>query len=197
VVEGSVLPAVVLAVGLRTAGLQVAVLAAFACSCGLASIRLLRGGRVSGLLVLSIVALATRTAFAVATGDAHVYFLQPVLSTLLVGGAFAITPLVGVPLSWRLANDFVHLPVSLLADARVGATFRRLSFAWALVHLTKALATVVLLWSLPLEQFVLVKPLLSLVLMGSGIALSFGWVRRTLPLGGSHLDPGVRNPDGA
>jgi hypothetical protein len=182
--EGSLVPYVVLAAALRIAGFRTAVVVTLACTLGIATFRWLSGRRVPGILVLSILALAARTVFAVVTGDAVVYFLQPVLATLLVAGAFAGSAILGRPLAWRLANDFVAIPERALADAHLGDFFRRLSFAWACVHLTKATITVWLLWSVSLADFVVLKGVLSIGLMGSAILGSVLWFQRVVSRAG-------------
>jgi intracellular septation protein A len=183
VVEGSLMPYLLLAGALQLAGFRTAVVAALAATLAVAAYRWRARGRVSGILVLSLLTLAVRTGFAVVTGDANVYFLQPVVATVLVAGAFAATACLGRPLAWRLAGDFVVLPEQALEHPHVGAFFRRLSFLWAAVHMTKALLTVWLLWTVPLDQFVLLKGLLSLVLMGGAIGGSVVWFRRAVVTG--------------
>ena len=182
-VEGSLLPFLLLAGALHLAGFRTAVVVALAATLALAAHRWHARGRVSGILVLSLLTLAVRTGFAVVTGDATVYFLQPVAAAVLVGATFAVSACVGRPLAWRLASDFVALPEQALEHPHVGAFFRRLSFLWAAVHMTKAVLTVWLLWTVPLTQFVLLKGLLSLVLMGGAISGSVLWFRRAVLTG--------------
>ena len=180
VIEGSLLPYLLLAGALHVAGFRAAVVVALAATLALAVYRWLAKGRVSGILVLSLLTLAVRTAFAVVTGDAKVYFVQPIVATVIVAGAFAVSAFVGRPLAWRLAGDFVALPETALEHPHLGAFFRRLSVLWAFVHLTKAVVTVWLLWTVPLAQFVVLKGALSIVLMGGAIAGSVLWFRRAV-----------------
>jgi hypothetical protein len=179
-VEGSLVPSVLLAGALQLAGFRTAVVVTLVASFAVAIYRQRSVGRVSGILVLSLLTLTVRTAFAVATGSATFYFLQPVVATVLVGGAFAASALVGRPLAWRLASDFVAIPDQALDHPHVGAFFRRLSFMWSGVQLTKAVVTVWLLWTVPLAQFVLLKGLLSIVLVGGAIGGSLLWFRRAV-----------------
>jgi hypothetical protein len=62
------------------------------------------------------------------------------------------------------------------------------------VHLTKAVVTVWLLWTVPLAQFVVLKGVLSIVLMGGAIAGSVLWFRRVVATGSVH---GAANPAGS
>jgi hypothetical protein len=179
-VEGSLVPYLLLAGALQLAGFRTAVIVTLVASVAVAVYRQRSAGRVSGILVLSLLTLTARTAFAVATGSATFYFLQPVAATALVGGAFAVSALVGRPLAWRLASDFVAIPDRALDQPHVGRFFRRLSLMWSGVQFTKAVATVWLLWTVPLTQFVLLKGLLSIVLVGGAIGLSLLWFRRAV-----------------
>jgi len=179
-VEGSLVPYLLLAGALQLAGFRTAVVVTLVASVAVAVYRQRSAGRVSGILVLSLLTLTARTAFALATGSATFYFLQPVAATALVGGAFAVSALVGRPLAWRLASDFVAIPDQALDHPHVGRFFRRLSLMWSGVQFTKAVATVWLLWTVSLTQFVLLKGLLSIVLVGGAIGLSLLWFRRAV-----------------
>jgi uncharacterized membrane protein len=172
IVEGSLVPAVVLALGLHFAGLRFGLLAALAWTLGAVGVRVARGYRVSGLLMLSSCTLTAKTAFAVMTDDSVVYFMQPVVVTLLVAVVFLATAFTSRPLAWRLANDFCPVPAHLLGEHHVGRFFRRLSIAWAFVNITKAGVTVWMFEQVPVAQFVMLKPLLSLTLVGGAVVVS-------------------------
>ncbi len=171
-IEGSLVPYLVLAGGLHLSGLRFGLLAALAWTLAAVGLRAARRRRVSGLLVLSTCTLTARTLFAVVTGDTLVYFLQPVVVTLLVGLIFFASAFTARPLAWRLANDFCPVPGHLLGDLHVGRYFRRLSLGWAGVNVTKAAVTIWMFERVPFAQFVMLKGVLSLVLVGGAVVAS-------------------------
>ena len=89
-VEAKLVPLVLFVGFLEVIGTLAALLVALAWTLGALACRWGTGRRVPGLVVLSAVALVARTVAAVATGSMLVYFLQPTVSTVLVGGRPAI-----------------------------------------------------------------------------------------------------------
>jgi hypothetical protein len=119
--------------GLRLFGLWGALLAALVWSYTSLLRRLLTRRRVPGMLILAIVGMTARTALALVTGSAFLYFLQPTMGTGLVAGVFAGSVLLGRPLAQRLAADLLPLPEALLARRGVRRFFQRVSLLWAAV----------------------------------------------------------------
>jgi hypothetical protein len=112
---------------------------------------------VSGLLVLALVVMTLRTGIMLATGNAFVYFVQPVavdlvVATLFLGSAWSARPLVA-----RLAPDFYPMDDALAAHPRVRGLFRGLTLLWGVVILAKGTITLWLLLSLSTVDFVLIK----------------------------------------
>ncbi len=64
------------------------------------------------------------------------------------------------------------MPGHLLGELHVGCFFRRLSLGWAGVNVTKAVVTVWMIERVPFAQFVMLKGLLSLVLVGGAVVAS-------------------------
>ncbi len=179
-VESSIIPFIVFTVAMRWYGSTTALLCAIGWSLLALLRRLGQRRRVPALLVLGVAALAVRTVFSLLSGSLTLYFIQPQLTSVMVAGLFMGSVLIGKPLAWRLANDFLPLPVQALSDPVSGPAFGRLSMVWALLNLTKAGANVWSFRALSVEQYVVVKGLISLVVMGGGICASAWWMRRVL-----------------
>jgi uncharacterized membrane protein len=133
---------------------------------------------VPGILVLGIIGLTARTALALVTGSAFLYFLQPTLGTGLVATVFIGSVVLGRPLAQRLAADFVPLPESLLAHDGVRRFFRRISLLWAGVFLANAGISLWLLVSQSLSTFLWTRTLVSIALTAGAVAISTFAFRR-------------------
>jgi intracellular septation protein A len=157
-------------------GTMEALVAALAWSLSCAIYRLSTGRRVPGLIVLSTIGLAAKTMLALATGSVFVYFLQPTITTALVGGAFLVSVCCGRPLAEKLAHDFCPFDPDTASHPEVRRFFSRLSLLWALTSLINACVTLWLLLTQSVTTFVLVKSF-----MGPSFTLV------TLLLGGAYF----------
>jgi len=101
--------------------------------------------------------LTLRTVVALASQSTFIYFLQPVLTDLLIGTAFLVSALTMRPVVARLAGDFYPLTAELHARPGIRRLFRRLTLLWAVALLSKAVVVFVLLQTQPLATFVLAK----------------------------------------
>jgi hypothetical protein len=161
-------------------GLRGALLATLGFSYVALTRRVVTGRHVPGVLILACVLLTVRTALAMATGSAFVYFLQPTLGTFIVAAAFLISVPAGRPLAERLAKDFCPLDPELLSRPSVQRFFLRVSLLWTFVFVTNASLTLWLLLSYSVKAFVLLKTAASLFAIGSAIVVSAMWFRRAL-----------------
>ena len=130
---------------------------------------------VSGLLVLTSVVLALRTALSVAAGSAFLYFVQPVFADLIVAGIFLGSYFTARPAIARLAPDFVHLDPVMAAHPRLRSLFRNLTLMWGTVILLKAGVTMWLLESLSTVDFVLIKSGAVLTLTFTAVLVTVVW----------------------
>ena len=87
-------------------------------------IRWLRGHRMPGTMMLCVSMLSGKACFALATGSAFVWLLQPALGSGLMALLFLGSALLGRPVTMRLARDFVHLPSHVLSRRPADATGR-------------------------------------------------------------------------
>jgi intracellular septation protein A len=164
--------------GLQLFGLWGALLAALVWSYTSLLRRLITRRRVPGMLLLAIVGLTARTALALATGSAFLYFLQPTVGAGLVAAVFVASALIGRPLALRLAADFVPLPEALLARRGVRRFFQRVSLLWAAVFLANAGIGLWLLMSQSLATFLWSRTVAPLALTGLAVVVSAWWFRR-------------------
>ena len=160
----NIIPAALFYVGLVTIGVWAALVAALAWCYGAVSWRMATRRRTSGLLVLTVIILTVRTAFALASGDTFIYFLQPVVSDAVIAAVFLISLASARPVVARLAADFYPMSADVAKRPRVQQLFWRLTLLWALVCIGKAVIAFWLLQSQSVADFVLTKNVSLLVL---------------------------------
>jgi hypothetical protein len=167
-----VVPAIVFSSMFAAFGVWPAILAALLWAYGAIGVRALTGRRASGMLLLTAGVLTLRTIVAAAAHSTFVYFLQPVLTDLVIGTTFLVSAYTARPVVARLAGDFYPLTDELHARPGVRRLFRRLTLMWAAALLAKAGVVFVLLQTQPLGTFVLAKAILIPVTNASCIGLT-------------------------
>jgi Protein of unknown function (DUF3159) len=167
-----VIPGIVFYSMFVTFGVWPAIVASLTWSYGAIAIRALTGRRPSGMLLLTAGVLTLRTIVALASHSTFIYFLQPVLTDLLIGTAFMASALTVRPVVARLAGDFYPLTDELHARPAMRRLFRRLTLMWAAALLAKAAVVYMLLVSQPLATFVLAKSILVPITNASCIVLT-------------------------
>jgi len=138
-------------------GVWPAIVGALCWSYGAIAFRAVTGRRTSGMLLLTAGVLTARTIISLLAHSTFIYFLQPVLTDVLVGSAFLLSLLTARPVVARLAGDFYPLTDEINARPAIVLLFRRLTLLWALVCLGKAAVVLWLLLSQPLPTFVVVR----------------------------------------
>ena len=178
--EATIVPAAIFYVVLVRLGTGAAMVATLAWSYTALVRRLVRRERVPAILMLALGGLTARTAVGVLSGSAAMYFVQPVVTTAVMAAVFLGSLAVGRPVVAALAVDFC--PVGPEVTTRPGVTrlFRRLTVLWAGVHLTTGAATLVLLLTLPLPTFVLLKTFICLGITALGAAATVALALRTV-----------------
>jgi hypothetical protein len=124
------------------------------------------------ILLLASAGITVRTVVALSSGSTFVYFIQPVLGTVVVAGLFLGSIALGRPLIGRFAADFCSLSPAISCRPGVTRLYRRLTFVWAGVNLTAASATFLLLVTLPLRTFVVARALTGWVITVTGIVVT-------------------------
>jgi hypothetical protein len=119
--------------------------------------RALRSRRIPGILVLAVIGLAIRTAVAMASGSTFLYFLQPVITTMVVAAVFLASLRTDRPMVARLAQDFCPLTSDITDRVGVKAHFRRLTVMWSAVNVVNGMLTLWLLLALQSSSFLAMK----------------------------------------
>src|SRR2546423_6481217 len=161
-IEATIVPAVLFYVCLLAAGLGAAYIAALSWSYAALGRRVVGRDPVPPILVIGVIGITVRTLVAVISRSSFVYFFQPVLTSVAMGGVFLVSVAIGRPLIATLAHEFWPLSPEVAARPRVVRLFRRLTLLWAGVNLASAALTLGLLVSLPLGAFLAVKQLSAL-----------------------------------
>lgn len=187
ILEGKVIPLLLFLGFLEFAGTTGALITALAWSLGSIAYRTSTGKSVPALVIVSAIGLSVRTILAFATGSMVVYFLQPTLSTALVGLAFLASVQMGQPLAERLAADFCPFDPDTADHPMLRLFFHRLSLLWAVTSLLNAGVTTWLLLTQSTATFVVVKSFLGPVFTTATLALGILWFRGALRREGMHL----------
>jgi hypothetical protein len=167
-----VVPGVLFYVSLTMLNVWAALVAALAWCYGAITWRAVTKRRISGLMTLTVVGLTARTALALASGSTFLYFLQPVLSNVVVASLFLLSLATARPVVARLAGDFYPMSADVAKRPRIQQLFRRLTLLWASVSLVKAVITLWLLQSQNLANFVVFKSVLLLALTIGGVLVT-------------------------
>jgi intracellular septation protein A len=180
VVEATLIPLVLFTVALHTLGVGAAVATVVGWSALILVRRVRVGRRIPGVMVLGGVAVIGRAATVMVTGSTFLFFLQPVIGTVVTGLVFLLSVPLGRPLVARLAGDFVPLPAEVFAQPAVRRLLEQLSLMWAVVHFANAGLTLFLLQRESVGTFVLMRPVVSLLTTGTGIVVTVVAARRVL-----------------
>ncbi len=184
VVECNLAPLGIFLALLRTASVIAAIMGALAWTLA-ALLRRVRARRVApGMLVLSSVALMTRSIVALLTGSLFVYFLQPTAGTLLVGLAFVLSVPLGRPLAERLAHDICPFEESTRSHPALRSFLARVSLLWGGASLVNFGITLWLLLTQSTTTFVLVKSALGPTITVAFSVVAILWFRSRMARSG-------------
>ncbi len=187
VVMGKIVPVAVFLSFLQFAGTVGALLAALAWSFGVVFYRKATGQTVPGLIIVSTIGLLAKTVLALATGSLVVYFLQPTISTALVGFAFLFSVPMGRPLAARLANDFCPFDPETAEHPMLQLFFTRLSLLWAATSLINASVTLWLLFTQSTTTFVVIKSFMGPSFTAATLGIAVVWFRFRMQRAGLQL----------
>jgi intracellular septation protein A len=117
--------------------------------------------RVSGLLVLTLIGLTGKTAFAFVSGSTYLYFLRPTLADFGLALLFAGSLLTATPLVARVAGDFYPMDDELHARPRLQKLFWRLTLLWAVITAVKATVSLWLLQTVSTTTYADIKSIVA------------------------------------
>jgi hypothetical protein len=153
-IEATLVPTLLFYAFLITLNLRWGIVAALGWCYAAVARRVVRRLPIPGLLVLGCLGITVRTVIYLFSGNAFVYFVQPILRTVVTAAAFGISVAVGRPLITRFANDFCPLSEDVHARPAIVRLFRRLTYLWAGVNAVAAAISVTLLLTVPTAVFV-------------------------------------------
>jgi hypothetical protein len=172
-VEATLIPTAIFYATLAvTTELRWALLGALVWTYAAVARRFVVGKAIPGLLILATMGISVRTGIYLWSSNSFVYFVQPILRTVLTAGLFAGSVAAGRPLIARFANDFCPLAPDVQRRPAVLRLFRRLTLLWAGVNGLMAAASLTLLLTVPVPVFVISATVSAWVVTCSGIVVT-------------------------
>jgi hypothetical protein len=172
VFEAVIAPVVTFYVAFVIAGFRGALVAALVFSTLALARRMMRGDRISTLLLLDVALLTVRTVIAFITRSPLLYFIQPLAWGVLVALALLVSAIIRRPFTQRFVHDFCPLDPEFLARPRVQQFFVRVSVLWAAVLLANASLVLWVLLTSSLRTFVLERTGIAWTLTAGAIVCS-------------------------
>lgn len=171
-IEATLIPTTLFYLFLLTTELRWAFVAALGWSYMALGRRIIGRRAIPGLLALTSLGITVRTIVFLFSSNTFVYFLQPILGTLVTAALFAISVLSGRPLVARFASDFCPLEPDVSCRPAITQLFQRLTYLWAGVNLAIAAVNFTLLVTVPVGVFVGTRTVAAWVLMCTGLVLT-------------------------
>jgi len=190
-VVGKAVPVALFVGFLELVGTTGALAIALVWSLGVMAQRKLTGRTIPGLVLLSTVGLVARTLAALVTGSMVAYFLQPTITTALVGVAFAGSVALDRPLAERLARDFCPFDAETAEHPMLRLFFLRLSLLWAVTSLLNAAVTLWLLLTQDVTTFVIIKSFMGPAFTTATLLIAVLWFRYRMRRAGLRLQFGT------
>jgi Protein of unknown function (DUF3159) len=178
-VEATLIPTALFYIFLITFGLRSAIVVALAWTYTAVVRRLLSGRPVPGLLVLATVGISVRTTIFMLSDNHVVYFLQPIMRTVVTAVVLAASVIIGRPLIARFADDFCPLTPDVQCRPAIVQLYRRLTYLWAGVNAITAATSLTLLLTVPVAVFVAVATVSAWAVTCTGVVLTVSASVRT------------------
>ncbi len=160
IIIGKVIPVVLFLAFFSWVGVSSAIIVALAWSLGVVAYQRMKGERVAGLVLMSVIGNTAKTIVALLTGSLFVYFVQPTISTTLIGLAFLVSVPLGIPMAERLIKDFCPFDDETAANPELNRFFSIASLLWAATSLLNGAVTLYLLLTQSVTGFVILKSFL-------------------------------------
>jgi hypothetical protein len=176
--EATLIPSIIFYLCLVHIGAGAAMIAVLSWSYGAVLRRWVSGHRIPAILMLAVLGLTVRTVLGLMSGS-FIYFIQPVITTLVLAAVFLGSLCCGRPIIGHLAHDFCPLSSDIAGRPAITRLFTGQTLLWAGVHLLTAATTFGLLVSVETATFVLLKSVVSLTITISAIVVTVSWSIRT------------------
>jgi uncharacterized membrane protein len=171
-IEATLIPTLLFYAFLITLDLRWAFVAALGWCYAAVTRRILGGRPIPALLVLGCLGITVRTVIYLLSGNTFVYFVQPILRTLVTAATFGLSVVIGRPLIARFAADFCPLTDDVRARPGIVRLFRRLTYLWAGVNAAAAAVSLTLLLTVPTAMFVGIATVAAWVITCTGVVLT-------------------------
>ena len=172
IAEVTLAPALLFYVMLRFGGAAAAMISVLVWTYVAVLRRVVRGVRLPTILWLGAAGLTCRTVVGLVSGSTFAYFVQPIATTVVLGGLFLGSVFVGRPLVARLAHDFCPLSPDVAARPAVVRLFVWLTLLWSFVHILTAAATFGMLVTMPVGAFVAIKTVTCLTITAGAVVVT-------------------------
>jgi intracellular septation protein A len=171
-IEATLIPTALFYLGLATLGMRWGLAAALGWSWIAVGRRVIGRAHIPALVLLTCMGITVRTAVFIFSQSTFVFFVQPILGTMLTATVMLGSIALGRPLIGRFAQDFCPMADDLGARPAVIRLFRRLTYLWAGVNILTAVVNLTLLATVPVEIFVGTKTVSAWVFSCTGVALT-------------------------
>jgi hypothetical protein len=146
----------------------------------------LRRGRVSGMLMVTVLMGTVRAVASLSSGHEFIYFAMPVVQTVGFGVLFLATMFSSEPLVVRIARDLVPKVADGIA-ARPGL-IRSLSLLWTVTYLASGATTLALLTTVSLRVYLGAHTLTGWFWTCSAIVASIALCQRSAVVSSERLE---------
>jgi len=179
-VEATLIPTAIFYAVLATTGeLRWALLGALVWSYAAVGRRFFGRRAIPGLLILATLGISVRAGIYLWNNNSFVYFVQPILRTVLTAGLFAGSVVAKRPLIARFADDFCPLAPDVQSRPAVLSLFRRLTLLWAGANGLMAMTSLALLVTVPVPVFVVSATVSAWLVTGTGVVVTVVDAMRT------------------
>jgi hypothetical protein len=178
-IEATLIPTLLFYGFLITLDLRWGIIAALGWCYSAVARRLVGRRPIPGLLILGCLGITVRTVIYLLSGNAFVYFVQPILRTVVTAAVFGISVGIGRPLIARFAKDFCPIAADVQARPAIVQLFRRLTYLWAGVNAAAAAVSLTLLLTLPTAVFVGTATVAAWAITCTGVILTVSDAVRT------------------
>lgn len=151
VLEGGVMPMVVFYAAYATLGIWAALWACIGWTCITLAYRYMNHSRVSGLIILAAATVFARLMVALLIDDPRWFFIQPLVSTVMIALVFYISVGLGRPLLERLVGDMI--PPDVMALEWMRPLMRNVTMIWATATLINVAVSLWLWFLLPIPLY--------------------------------------------
>jgi hypothetical protein len=142
------------------------------------AVQLRRIGRVDPIVVVPMAVILVQGTAALLLDSVQLYLAAPSVENTLWGLVLVGSVIVRRPLVRVIARELGLIPSAYSGTAAISGAFGQVTLAWGLAAFLKAGVRLWLLYTLPLEAFLVVVTVFHLALNGAMVAFSFWWPLR-------------------